>query len=443
VAASSASLYRTLWRWHFYAGLFVLPFVITLTLSGSVYLFKTQLERWEERAYRDLPINTSLPPSRQVEAAIAAFPQAHLDSYRLPARRGDAAMVKLSLPGSGSVREVFVSPQGIVLGSLNADTRIVELARRLHSELFIGPPGSWLVELVACWAFVMLLTGMYLWWPRGRGPGGVLWPRRGAMPRDLHVVTGFWISGLALVLLVTGLPWTHVWGGAFRSVRAEMGWVKGASKWDTGDTRSSSADHHSTAWRISGDEPPPSAGLGVLDAIVAHAAQEDFAFPTVVLPPGTALFGATSLDWVVYSMTQNRPLSLSITYDRITGREIARERFADRHPIDRIVGYGQAWHEGALFGGVNQLIGLLTAASLLTMSITGFLMWRRRRPRGELGAPPPPTLMQAPIAVKLVAAALALLMPLLLASLFLFWLIDRLLPRVSPRAAKWLGLPTR
>jgi uncharacterized iron-regulated membrane protein len=28
-----ASLYRTIWRWHFYAGLFVLPFILILSLT--------------------------------------------------------------------------------------------------------------------------------------------------------------------------------------------------------------------------------------------------------------------------------------------------------------------------------------------------------------------------------------------------------------------------
>src|SRR3546814_4622066 len=61
----------------------------------------------------------------------------------------------------------------------------------------------------------MILTGLYLWWPRGRGLAGVVWPRlslggRAAL-RDLHAVTGFWVSGLALILLATALPWTDVW----------------------------------------------------------------------------------------------------------------------------------------------------------------------------------------------------------------------------------------
>jgi hypothetical protein len=43
------------WRWHFYAGLLVVPLVILLALSGTLFLFKPQVERWEERAFQNLP----------------------------------------------------------------------------------------------------------------------------------------------------------------------------------------------------------------------------------------------------------------------------------------------------------------------------------------------------------------------------------------------------
>ena len=39
------SFYNLAWRWHFYAGLFVIPFMILLSLTGIVYLFKPQLDQ--------------------------------------------------------------------------------------------------------------------------------------------------------------------------------------------------------------------------------------------------------------------------------------------------------------------------------------------------------------------------------------------------------------
>jgi uncharacterized iron-regulated membrane protein len=53
-SASAGAAYRTMWRWHFYVGLFVLPFVLSLSVSGSIYLFKPQVDRWKDGAYRNL-----------------------------------------------------------------------------------------------------------------------------------------------------------------------------------------------------------------------------------------------------------------------------------------------------------------------------------------------------------------------------------------------------
>ena len=36
--------YNAVWRWHFYAGVFCVPFVIWLALTGTIYLWKPQIE---------------------------------------------------------------------------------------------------------------------------------------------------------------------------------------------------------------------------------------------------------------------------------------------------------------------------------------------------------------------------------------------------------------
>jgi uncharacterized iron-regulated membrane protein len=59
-----------------------------------------------------------------------------------------------------------------------------------------------------------------------------------------------------------------------------------------------------------------------------------------------------------------------------------------------------------------------------------------------LGAPALPTDRRKPLFVAVATLVLALLLPLLAASLLLLWLTDLLLPRVSPKAAAWLGLTT-
>ncbi|WP_395569503.1 PepSY domain-containing protein, partial [Pseudomonas syringae group genomosp. 7] len=44
VSISYVSFYKVAWRWQFYSGLFVGPFMFLLSLTGFVYLFIPQLD---------------------------------------------------------------------------------------------------------------------------------------------------------------------------------------------------------------------------------------------------------------------------------------------------------------------------------------------------------------------------------------------------------------
>lgn len=438
--AMETALYRTIWRWHFYAGLFVMPMVLVLSLTGALYLFKPQIERWEERAFQGLNVAGAVSPLTQRDAALAAFPGAGFHSYRLPEHDGDAALIHIALPGDKGMRDVFVSPQGDVLGSIDPEWRTMQIAHDIHGQLLLGPRGSWLVELAASWAIVMIATGLYLWWPRGRGAAGVLWPRlkqgRRVLWRDLHAVTGFWVSGLALVLLITGLPWAGVWGSSFKAVREQMGWVKGAQDWTIGGRAPEASDDAGEhALHAEHDHQAMATGAAHhhmhgtpdrLGAVVASANAERLPFPVIVMPPGApqAFGGKAGSAWTVRSDTQDRPRRITIRYDAASGREIGRDSFADKHVIDRVVGYGIAWHEGALFGWVNQLIGLMTALALIALSITGFLQWWRRKPQGGLGAPPAPRAPARSTGMLAIGTFFFLTLPLFALSLVTMWLVD-------------------
>ncbi len=445
-----AALYRTIWRWHFYAGLFVIPFILLLALTGAFYLFKPQVERWEEAPFRSAHVERVVLPSAQVTAALAAFPGASFVSYRLPERPGDAALIHLALADGKTMRDVFVSPDGAVRGSLDPEGRIMEIDQRIHGQLLLGKRGSWLVELAASWTLVMILSGLYLGWPQDLRLAGIFWPRlmRGKRIfwRDLHAVTGFWISGLALVLLITGLPWSSLWGSAFKTVRAELGWVKAEQDWTLGGEAPAgdlhAAHDHAAMMQGHGHAGHAGAPLAGLDEIALAAQSEALAFPVLVTPPGApGRFGKPgAMVWTVRSDAQDRPLRMTITYDAMTRRELSREGFADGHVVDRIVSYGIAWHEGQLFGWINQLIGVLTAIGLIVLAVSGFVLWRRRKPADGLGAPPEASVPARMGGVVAILLALAAFLPLLAMSLVALWLFEKLaLPRL-PKLANWLGV---
>lgn len=436
------TLYRMIWRWHFYAGLFVIPFILLLATTGSLFLFKPQIDAWEESAWRGPPPQSGTrvaSPDAQVAAALAAAPGATLRSYRLPRGAGEPAAVWLDLPDGGGQREVFVSATGQVTAIIDPDQRWSNWLQRLHGSLLLGRAGGLLVETAASWAIVLILSGLYLWWPRGRGLAGVVWPRLSAAGkrlvwRDLHAVTGFWVSGLALVLLVSGLPWTDGWATAFRMVRQQAGWVsQGAQDWKGGMVVDAAPGHagHAPHGGVASMAPQADSRMTQgqsFASIVALSEREGLPFPVIIQPPhAPSRFGPPNgPDWKLSSEAQNRPLIRSITYDAQTGAVTGRQGFADKHPIDRVINYGIAWHEGQLFGWVNQLIGVLTGLALIAIAISGSIMWwRRRTPGSGLDAPPLPTSRGRGLLLLLVIPALFL--PMMLISLIIVALVDHVI----------------
>src|SRR5690348_5335346 len=203
--------YGAIWRWHFYAGLFCIPFVLWLACTGSIYLWKPQVEALLDRPYAHVAQGQRLSsPAAIAAAAVRAVPGSMLHHYQIPDTPEQAVQV---IVGKGE-REtrVYVNPADLrVLKAVDEDSRLMPTIFRLHGELLLGNKGSYIVELAASWAIIMIISGLVLWWPRGKGLAGVVYPRMRDKGRrfwrDLHAVVGFWVSIFALCFLISGLPW--------------------------------------------------------------------------------------------------------------------------------------------------------------------------------------------------------------------------------------------
>lgn len=448
----SKRLYRAVWRWHFYAGVFCIPLVIWLSCTGSIYLFKPQIERWLDRSYEHLSLHGSRATPEQIAtAAMDAVPDSSLHYYELPPSNEAAVRVIVGV-GTKEYR-VYVHPETLhILKVIDEDRRPMRVIFRLHGELLTSGWGSYLVELAASWAIVLIVSGLYLWWPcQSEKLAGVLWIRLGRGQRifwrDLHAVTGIWVSAFALFLLLTGLPWAKGWGSYFKSVRQLTHTTAGKQDWTTGRSSelaerqslnhptladdSSHADHMGhTMYRMTW----PNA-YSPLNRLVPAAQSLHLEAPVLIMP-AMRINGA----WTVKSDAQNRTQRATVMMNPSTTVIVSREDFRQRHWIDRMVGIGVAAHEGQLFGLANQLLGLATASGLVLLSVSAVILWWRRRHVGVLGAPLPLATPRWPVAVVAIIVALALYLPAMAASLLIVLMLERLIFSRIVSISRWLGL---
>lgn len=442
------------WRWHFYAGLYVVPFLLMLALTGLVMVFFTGFQtRLGPAVTVNVADHAPLPLSAQAQAVLELRSQATLREYIAPATPERASWFVVAR--DGVTEAVAVDPYTAqVLQLVDKDNTWFAWAEKIHGTLLLGDVGDRLIEIAAGFAIVMIATGLYLWWPRG----GTRWAQV-LLPdlrlkgrqwwRSLHASLGFWLSAVLLVFLLTGLSWTGVWGARFVQPWGSFP----AAKWDAVPT--SDAMHatlnpggqHEVPWGLE-QTPLPVSGssagaVGVpvgqpvnLDTVAALAKQLGFTGQHHIQLPqtdtGVFTLSADTMSGDLGQPTQDR----TVHVDRYSGRVLAEAAFADYPLLAKGMAVGIALHQGDL-GLWNAILNVLFCAAIVFLCVSGTVMWWKRRPARSwrLVAPPVPRELPLWKGGALVMCAVALAFPLtgavLLAVLLLDWLVVSRLPALK------------
>jgi uncharacterized iron-regulated membrane protein len=440
------ALYRAVWRWHFIAGLIVLPILVMMAVTGGLYLFKPELDHLAYRSMEDVPARAApfAPAGAKVETAL----RGRVLQFTPSQGRGEAVRLLVRAP-SGKALTAFADPYDGRLTGVIPYGGVLQLIRKIHSLQKFGFWASCIIEIAAGWAIVMVGTGLFLWWPRGRG--GVLAvrgrPAQRLFWRDLHAVTGAFAAVVILFLAVTGMPWSLVWGDHVQA------WLTAANLYEpaapakvtpawmmTMDMPSTAQAPHDAGavradlpWALQKTPAPMSMpmadtpGLGV-DAAIAELHRLGLKRPfSLALPegPGGAFVGDYRPDRVEDSRT--------VYLDQYSGRVLADVGFKDWGAGAKAVEWGIAVHQGQEYGPANRYLMLAGCVAILLLAGSAAIMWWKRRPKGRLGVPPAPADRRAAWAVLGVMGVVGAIYPLVGASLLLALLLDFGFNRLASR----------
>ncbi|MEA5123764.1 PepSY-associated TM helix domain-containing protein [Xanthomonas floridensis] len=462
--AGRRDLHRLFWRWHLYAGLFVAPFVLMLAVTGAIYLFNDELNDaiYPHLRFTPAPWKQRSSLGSMIDAAQAQVPQSTATRIDVPTDPQRPAQVYLDVADAPS-QIAFVNPADHrVLGTLVPSRTLVGLADRLHGSLMLGTAGSYLIELAACWAVLLLLSGLYLGWPRGKGHAwwhGVvpdLHARGRAFWTSLHAATGVWVCLLVLFLIFTGLPWASFWGDWVRrgAEAIDAGYPPVYRRYVTPTAPTVGTAFNDVPWTLQhapmppadaaadpvhshhAPHPTPTPGAARqwtdagLERAIAHVRAAGTADPLRVFLPSTQR-GAL----MVYTYP-DRPQG-QVTYHFDTqGKLLVRAGFDDYGGVAQAIEMGVQLHMGNYFGRANQLVMLCACVGIVVLCVSGMVMWWRRKPAGRIGAPGSDRRMPFRWLLGL-AVATAIALPLLFVSLLVVGAFDRWI-RPRSRLFRWL-----
>jgi uncharacterized iron-regulated membrane protein len=444
-ALKPSRFHATAWRWHFYAGIYVVPFLLMLAITGAVMVFFTGFQTRLGFPVHVTPQAVVLPVSAQAQAAQDHLPQATLTTYTAP-RTADVASWFV-MKQDGATYAVAINPYTAeVMKVVDKDHTVFAWAEAIHGTLLIGPVGDALIEIAAGLAIVLLVTGLYMWWPRGgtrwsqvlvpnlRARGRLWW-------RSLHASLGFWLSAVLLIFLLTGMTWTGVWGA-----KLVQPWnTFPATKWyeiplsDATHATLNSAGQHEVPWGLEQTPLPASGSLqglpGVpagqpvnIDTVAQLATQLGFRHQHHINWPqddtGVFSISADSMSGDLTDPTQDR----TVHVDRYTGRVLAEAAFAEYSAVAQFMAVATAFHQGDL-GLWNAWLNLLFCAGVAFLCVSGIVMWWKRRPAGavRLVAPPLPANAALWKTGAMLMVVVGVCFPLTGAVLLAVWLLDWLL----------------
>ena len=436
-----AKLHRRIWRWHFFAGVFAAPVILVAAVTGSLYVFRAELE---PIVYHDrlvvTPVSAASTYDQQLNAAqqvvesgmelqFVSIPRVEpslIDPDRaLELDPGTSRATEFWFRNSVNERQQIVNTNpytGQVTGTYFRDREFFNVVLKIHRTLFAGTLGRLLMELATCWGIVLVATGVYLWWPKRVSKiQGVLIPRlRGktyTVLRDLHVVPAVYLCGFLFLIMGTGLFFTNIWGQGFR-----------AATFAAGGFPDSFVDPPKSQLPTGSAVKP----ITLHQAIVKVRENE---FPTDELSVSMPREANESISVSARSST-GPSLTGMLHLDQYTGEVLSHSHQGNVPAMTKVLLYALPIHQGSVFGLPTKILAFACALMLVISTISGVWMWWKRRPRGTLGTPRRYKDVTLPKGVIGLVVLLAALMPLVAATLAAALLFDTIADRIALRSSQ-------
>ncbi len=253
-------------------------------------------------------------------------------------------------------------PTDRVLATGEVAKTFTQILHRAHGSLLIPEVGRKIVGWLGWAMFVSSATGLWLWWPRHGGVlKGLRWRRGASTLFNLHHTVGFWVCIPLAVLSLTGVyisfPQTS---RALFGLPAQPARPSGAARFAP---------------------PLETPRLTWAQAATAASAEEPGATVVELNAPTVGKAPAWRVGFRAPGEDRPRIVQVLDATGQVErgGRDDAAA--ADRVTSDTISPLMRRVHDGAGMGLVWQLIIFVGGLAPALLSVTGVIMWLRRRTR--------------------------------------------------------------
>lgn len=213
------NLKKAIGKIHLWLGLSSGLVVFIVAITGCIYAFQTEIKDLTYSFLFVTPQETSvIPPSQISEIAHSAYPEGHLHGILYPTAERSVQAIFFSYgEGNDHYQIAYINPySGEVLKLNDEYADFFRIILDGHFYLWLPPEiGQPVVASFTLIFLVMVISGLFLWWPKKKNlkkSFTVKWDARWRRKNyDLHQILGFYVMVFALVFALTGLVWGFIW----------------------------------------------------------------------------------------------------------------------------------------------------------------------------------------------------------------------------------------
>jgi uncharacterized iron-regulated membrane protein len=203
-------LRRALFQVHLWVGIGLGLYVLVISISGSLVVYRPQLsKKFSRPAIILTPSATRMTPEQLQQKALHLYPGYQVD-YVSESRKPEGPFTIVLEHDHNRIARLFNPYTGADLGSpISRVQRIIEWFVDLHDNLLLGTTGRLLNGFAAILVTLLAFTGVVLWWPgikNWRRSLVINWKTNPARVNwDLHSAVGIWCVLFVLLWGVSGI----------------------------------------------------------------------------------------------------------------------------------------------------------------------------------------------------------------------------------------------
>jgi uncharacterized iron-regulated membrane protein len=340
-----------------------------VAITGCIYAFQEEIQNaTQDYRFVERQAKPMLSPSVLEPVAREVLPGKilHALKYNAPEKSVEAIFYNYQ-PEYYYI--VYLNPYtGEIIETVDQDATFFHFILDGHFYLWLpNELGQTVVATSTLIFLFMLITGIVLWWPKNkkaakqrfwfRWKDGMKWKRKNY---DLHNITGFYISTLALIFALTGLVWGFQWFA--HSYYTVTGGEKSLVYEDPGSKKQldKALNPLDKVWLQMRREYPQAQSIEV------HPPESDSSSIAANANPESDTFW--KIDYRYYDQYSLKEKKVSHIYGR----------FPEADTSDKLMRMNYDIHTGAIAGLPGKILAFLISLLVASLPVTGVMIWLGR-----------------------------------------------------------------